>query len=135
MPRSLRIRFVPGRYVVARLAADESLPDWFNGQGFRASVWSEDEVTLVCLEERVPYTVKAERGWSCLRTIGPFPFDAAGIVEALIAPLSQNGIAVFVLCTFDGEHVLIPEQDRRKATECLETAGHIVEGAAGSSED
>lgn len=122
---TLQIRFVAGNYAVSRLAADAEVPDWFSGQGFKASIHSEDETTLVCLEDRVPADVETERGWACLRTIGPFPFDAAGIVLSLFEPLSANGIGVFVICTYDGEHVLIPASETAKAVQCLEAAGHV----------
>lgn len=66
----------------------------------------------------------AEAGLVCLRTIGPFDFQATGIVHSLIAPLSSNGIGVFVVCTFDGEHLLIAEGDCEKARDLLGAAGH-----------
>lgn len=121
----LQIRFVPGRYAVSQLAANVDMPGWYSGPGFKAAIHTEDETTLVCLEERVPADTETEKGWACLRTIGPFPFDAAGIVQSLIEPLSTNGIGVFVLCTYDGEHLLIPSSDADKAVQYLEAAGHV----------
>jgi uncharacterized protein len=126
MSLSLKIRIVPGRYAVSRLDANAVLPDWLQGVGFKAVVYSADETTLVCLEERVPCDITSERGWACLRTIGPFPFDAAGVVASLIAPLSNNAIGIFVVCTFDGEHVLVPDKRLYAAIEYLEAAGHTV---------
>ncbi|MBM2317448.1 ACT domain-containing protein [Sulfitobacter pseudonitzschiae] len=128
MDHILQIRFVTGRYAVSRLPAHSDVPSWLNGQGFKAVINSDDETTLVCLEDRVPADVKSERGWACLRTIGPFSFDAAGIVLSLIEPLSANGIGVFVVCTYEGEHVLISASDAEKAVQCLEAAGHVCGG-------
>lgn len=128
LKHTLQIRFVPGRYAVSRLAVDADVPDWLNGPGFKAVINSDDETTLVCLEDRVPADVETERGWACLRTIGPFPFAAARIVQSLIEPLSANGIGVFVVCTYDGEHVLISASDADKTVRCLEAAGHICSG-------
>ena len=126
MSIQLTIRVVPGRYAVCRLEAEAAIPDWLQGPGFKAVVYADDEVTLVCLEERVPLGIPSETGWACLRTVGPFPFDAAGIVKSLIDPLSGNGIGVFVLCTFDGEHVLIPADQLDAARQHLQAAGHKV---------
>ncbi|MEO9822229.1 MAG: ACT domain-containing protein [Paracoccaceae bacterium] len=126
MSHILNIITVPGRYAVSRLETDVDIPNWLSGPGFKAVICSDDETTLVCLEDRVPSEVQAESGWACLRTIGPFPFNASGIVQALIEPLSSNGIGVFVVCTFDGEHVLIPASDLENAVHCLERAGHVV---------
>jgi hypothetical protein len=124
MPTPLKLRFVPGRYSVARLAPDSSIPGWASGPGFSAIIRADDELTIVCHEDRVPEGVEAEHGWACLRTIGPFDFQATGIVHFLIGPLSSNGIGVFVVCTFDGEHVLIADRDRDKARSLLTAAGH-----------
>lgn len=134
MNNTLKIRFVPGRYAVSRLATDADIPPWMSGPGFKAVVHSDDETTLVCLEDRVPAGVKTEMGWACLRTIGPFPFDAAGVVLSLLEPLSRNGIGVFIVCTYDGEHVLFPASDAGKATRCLEEAGHVLDGYMPSHE-
>lgn len=124
MPASLKLRFVPGRYAVARLATESPIPGWASGPGFSSIVRADDELTIVCSDDRVPHGVEAERGWACLRTIGPFAFQATGIVHSLISPLSLNGVGVFVVCTFDGEHLLIAEGDRQKAIDLLIEAGH-----------
>jgi hypothetical protein len=124
MPMSLKLRFVPGRYSVARLAPHSSIPDWASGPGFSAIIRADDELTIVCHEDRVPEGVEAEHGWACLRTIGPFDFQATGVVQSLISPLSSHGIGIFVVCTFDGEHLLIPEAESRRACDLLTAAGH-----------
>lgn len=125
MAHILNIRVVPGSYAISRLETHADIPSWTNGHGFKAVVHSDDETTIVCLEDRVPADIESERGWTCLRTVGPFPFDAAGIVQSLITPLSSNGIGVFVVCTYDGEHLLIPASDAQKALHYLEAAGHV----------
>lgn len=123
---ALTIQQVAGTYAVARMAADAPVPAWLSGAGFAAYVRAQDEVTLVCLQDRVPMDVPAERNWACLRTVGPFDFQASGVVQALIAPLSSNGIGVFVVCTFDGEHLLVARTDLDRALGLLKTAGHRV---------
>ncbi len=126
MAQPIKVQVVEGQFAVSRLPAQSDLPDWFNGPGFSAMVRADDELTLVCLQSRVPADVESDRGWACLRSVGPFEFDAAGIVLSLIAPLSENGIGVFVLCTFDGEHVLVKQGDLGTALALLEKAGHSV---------
>lgn len=126
---ALKIRFVAGCYAVSRLPPNADIPDWLSGPGFKAAISSDDETTFVCLQDRVPESVETEKGWACLRSVGPFPFDAAGVVQSLVTPLSSNGIGVFVVCTYDGEHVLIPASGADQAVQHLEAAGHVfVEG-------
>ena len=58
---SLRLRTVPGRYAVAQLPADAPFPAWADGPGLCALVRASDELSVVCLQERVPSDVRAER--------------------------------------------------------------------------
>lgn len=123
----LNLRLVPGRYAIAQLPPDDAIPAWADGPGFVALSRADDELTVVCLENRVPEGTKVQPGWACLRTVGPFAFDAAGIVTTLIAPLSDDGLGVFVVCTFDGEHLLLAERDLARARALLIAAGHRFE--------
>ena len=120
----MQLKKIDGTYAVVQLAADASLPDWFDGPGLTAMVRSGDELTLVCDEARVPQNVTAQAGWACFRSIGPFGFDEAGVVASLISPMSAQNIGVFVLCTFDGEHILCPASDFVKAKDILLAEGH-----------
>jgi len=124
MPLSLKLRVIEGRYGIARLAPDAPIPQWSGGPGFLSISRADDELTVVCLEQRIPADIESDLGWACLRTVGPFDFQATGIVQTLIQPLSDNGIGVFIVCTFDGEHLLISENDFGKGQALLIAAGH-----------
>lgn len=127
MPVTVKLRSVPGVYGVARLAADAPIPSRFNGPGFSAAIRADDELTLVCLQDRVPDVIEIEPDWGCLRSIGPVPFNTTGIVQSLIEPLSSQGVGVFVVCTFDGEHILVSAKDWERSTLLLQQAGHVFE--------
>ncbi|NBB81502.1 MAG: ACT domain-containing protein [Verrucomicrobia bacterium] len=124
MTQNISLRNVPGRYGVARLDPDAPIPKWFDGPGFAALLRADDEVTVVCAFERIPDGVEVDGPWRCLRSLGPFAFNATGIVQSLVNPLSNADIGIFVLCTFDGEHLLIPECDAARAVAVLTEAGH-----------
>ncbi|MCV6595106.1 MAG: ACT domain-containing protein [Silicimonas sp.] len=123
----MKLKEVAGRYGVARLPAGAESPGWMNGPGLSAMVRAEDELTIICPEARIPADVTAERGWACFRSLGPFAFDQSGVVAALVAPISAAGIGVFVLCTFDGEHILCPAEAFDRVRALLEAEGHSFE--------
>ena len=123
---AITLRVVPGLYGIARLAHDASIPSWVNGPGLCAMVRADDELTLVCLQNRIPNHVESVLHWRCLRSVGPFAFSASGIVLSIIAPLSAQGIGIFVVCTFDGEHVLVADQHWEASLKCLKDADHLV---------
>ena len=126
--RHLNLQEVAGTYGLVRLAADASVPDWFNGPGFAALVRASDETTVVCQQDRIPEGVTSDLHWRCFRSLGPIAFDATGIVLSIIAPLSKQGIGVFVVCTYDGEHVLVAEKDWERSRTALVAAGHVFVG-------
>lgn len=117
---------LPDTYAIARLAPASALPAWADGPGFVSITRTADELSIVCLDHRVPAGTQADRGWQALRFVGPFAFGATGIILSVIRPLSENGIGVFVVSTFDGDHLLVQQADSGRAMALLAGAGHVV---------
>lgn len=134
MTRSVQLTQVPGRYAIARLGATDPIPDWLDGPGLQAVIRADDELTLLCLQDRIPAGIECDGPWSCFRSIGPFAFQTTGIVQSLVNPLSDAGIGVCVLCTFDGEHLLVPEADAGRAAQTLIGAGHRLQPHRGKAD-
>jgi hypothetical protein len=115
-----------GEYAVCRLAPTAAIPAWADGAGFVTISRSAHELSIVCLADRVPHETQREDGWTCLRFVGPFAFGATGIVLSVVRPLSEGGLGVFVVSTFDGDHLLIKTGDMPAATALLARAGHVL---------
>ena len=122
----LTLKVLPHLYGIVKLAQDAPIPDWANGQGLSAMIRADDELTLVCPQDRIPANVNSITHWRCLRSVGPFAFNTSGIVLSIIAPLSNQGIGVFVICTFDGEHVLVADAQWEESLRYLKEAGHRI---------
>ena len=125
---AVRVRLKPlsGRYAVSRLEAKASIPGWADGPGFVSITRTEDELSVVCLQDRVPDGVKHDRDWVALKLQGPFAFDETGIVLSVIKPLSENELGIFLVSTFDGDHLLVKAKDEAKARGLLVAAGHTL---------
>jgi len=119
---SLTLTFVPGRFAVCRLPAHEAIPDWARG-AFVSITRTADELSIVCDESSVPGDLQAERGWTCMKVLGPLPFEMVGVAAALTAPLADAAISVIVVGTFDTDYLLVKEELRAKAIAALEAAG------------
>ncbi len=126
MEPRITLRELVGSYAIARLEAAAPIPAWADGDGFVSISRTADELSIVCREERVPSDVKQDDGWTCHQFQGPFAFGETGIVLSVIQPLSENGIGIFVVSTFDGDHLLIKTADKPKARELLRAAGHTL---------
>lgn len=126
MAARIKLKQLNGVYGIARLDAADPIPAWADGNGFVSISRTDDELSIVCLQERIPNGVKQDRDWSCFKFEGPFAFGETGIVQSVIQPLSENDIGVFVVSTFDGDHLLVKAEDMARARELLIDAGHTL---------
>lgn len=126
MGAKVRLKRLGGNYAVCRLDHGSAIPAWADGEGFVSISRSDDERSIVCRAERVPADVKQDDGWTCFKFIGPFAFDETGIVSSVIGPLSDAGIGIIVVSTFDGDHMLIKQADDASAAPVLVAAGHSL---------
>lgn len=124
-----RLRCLPGDYAVARLAPATPVPVWADGEGFVSITRTQDELSIVCRAGRVPAGIPCSGPWTCFQLQGPFAFDEAGVVLEVIKPVSENGIGIFVVSTYDGDHILIQQQDVLSALALWQAAGHEVSAA------
>lgn len=126
MPAKVKLRPLPGTYAVSRLDPFSPFPAWADGQGFVSISRSADELSVVCRTERVPPDIRQDAGWACYQFIGPFAFDETGIVTSVIGPLSDAGIGIFIVSTFDGDHMLLKQHDLARVEPILLGAGHTL---------
>ncbi len=59
--------------------------------------------------------------------------DVPGMLAAIVQPLAEAEIPVFVASTSDADLVLVPLERKRQAVIVLEDAGHQVQGGDGES--
>jgi hypothetical protein len=126
---SMNIVSVPGRYAVCRLSPEERLPPWIldcHGEFFSITR-TEDELSIVCLEKRVPEDVVTEKTWAVLKVQGPLDFALTGILSALAQPLATAGISIFAISTYDTDYLLVKTDTLQGAKQVLTDAGHKVE--------
>ena len=123
---SITLEQASGEYAVSRLDAAAPIPAWADGAGFVSISRSRQELSIVCAAARVPPGTVSEREWRCWRFVGPFAFGATGIVLSVVRPLSLGGLGVFVVSTYDGDHLLLKTQDLPAAVQLLEAAGHVL---------
>lgn len=123
---SLRLRVLHGTYAVCQLSSTSPIPAWADGEGFITISRSDEELSIVCPEARVPTDAKAARGWRALKLEGPFEFSLTGILASVLGPLAEAKIGIFTVSTFDTDYVLVKAAHLEAALKVLESAGHEV---------
>lgn len=125
--RPLVLLVMEGNFAVCRLDRDAAVPPWATAGAFFSVTRTPDELSVVCADEAVPDGVECERGWRCLRVAGTIPFSVVGVLAALSMPLTEVGVSVFAVSTFDTDYLLVKERDLPTALDALRRAGHVVQ--------
>jgi hypothetical protein len=112
-----------------RPPADGSLFSATSSGASSAASSAGTERSLVCRQDLAPSGSRIESGWRALTVAGPLDFDLVGVMADLTTPLARSGVSVFVLSTFDTDHVLVRDEDVERAVDALAAAGHIVSRA------
>jgi uncharacterized protein len=123
---SQTLTLLEGRYAVCRLEPGAGVPAEALAGPFWAAIRTEDELSIVCEQERAPAGVRAEPGWRVFRLEGPFSFRATGILASVADPLARAGVGIFAVSTYDTDYVLVKQEQVEAAWRSLEDAGHSV---------
>lgn len=122
--KPLQYRLLPGDFAVCRLDPTAEEPAWARGPGFSSVTRTANELSIMCPAANVPAGVRMERGWRVLQVVGPFDFDAVGILVSFASPLARAGIPILAAATFDTDYVLVQQGALAKAHQVLLQAGH-----------
>ncbi len=122
----LRLSIVPGQLAVCRLPPHALLPAWATAGTLWCVARSEDELSIVCEESRVPDAVESQGGFRALKVEGPLDFALTGVLAGLTQPLAGAGISVFVFSTYETDYLLVRTAMLDRTIESLAGAGFIV---------
>ena len=131
---SLTLELLHETFAVAQLDGDSEVPAWAQGGPFVSVTRTRSELSIVCVEASVPSDVKAQRGFRCLRVLGPLDFVEVGVLESFAHPLANAGISIFALSTFDTDYLLLAEVELEAGLSALSAAGHVVRSANGAAD-
>lgn len=122
----VKLKELEGQYAISQLPGNTTVPDWWDGPGFCSVSRGDDELSIVCLEDRVPSGTMVDGGWTAFKFIGPFAFGETGIVLSVLQPLSENGLGIFVISTYNGDYLLLKQDDVDTGRRHLLAAGHSL---------
>ncbi len=122
----LNLTILKEQYAVCRLPAGSEIPAWDTSGSFYSVSSTEQEVSIVCQQAKVPAGILLEGDWRCIRVEGPLAFTQIGLLASLLVPLSQAEISIFAISTYDTDYLLLKEKDLETAVYTLMEAGHFI---------
>lgn len=88
---------------------------------------TDREISLVCRTEDVPEgTLEREDGWRGFRIRGILDFSLIGILARISGLLSEAGISIFALSTYQTDYILVKEGDFESALDLLFSRGYRI---------
>ena len=123
---SLRLSVLEERLAVCRLDPGSEIPAWATPSSFFSVTRTPDELSVVCLEERVPAGITCEGGWRAIKLEGPFGFELTGVLASVAAPLAESEVGILAVATYDTDYVLVKESQLDLALSTLRERGHEV---------
>jgi len=111
------LRLLPGELVIERGEGGPPAEDWI------ALVRAPGGLTVV--RPAAPGEAPDEP-WRALHGEAAHDLDLPGMLLAVIRPLGDAGVPVFVASTFDADLVLVPADRLDDATRLLADAGHEI---------
>ena len=124
----LELRLLAGEYAICRLppASSPPAPLLRGTRGVVSITWTAEELSIVCLRGLAPEGANVDQPWRCFQVRGPLDLAMTGVLASLAAPLAAAGIAVFAVCTYDTDYLLVRSATVTQAARVLEIAGYRV---------
>jgi hypothetical protein len=118
-----RLRVIPGVFAVLHEPGRAAVPD---DPSWVAVVRAPEGLTVL-REVRADEPAPAET-WVGFYGEVAHGLDVPGMLAAVLGPLAEAGVPVFVASTYHADLVLVPRERRREAMAALRAAGHLVVG-------
>jgi hypothetical protein len=127
MPAVFELTVLPGKFVVCRLEASAAMPSWvLNATGFVAVTRTDDELSIICLEQHAPQDVMSPSRWCALKVHGPFSFGTVGVVSTLSHALAAASVSLLAVSTHDTDYLFVQSNELAHAVRALRHQGHTV---------
>jgi hypothetical protein len=85
-----------------------------------------EELSLVAPEHIHIDAGECQRGWSCLTIQAILDFGMIGVLAAVSRLLAEASVGIFVVSTYNTDHILVRTDDLETAVTTLTRAGHRV---------
>jgi len=118
----MKLEILEGTYVVIKLPLDYILDQKiFNFQFFNITKTNSELSLVIRNDENFNFKeFPFEDDWNIFKFAHTLDFSMVGVLENVIKPLSENGISVFVLSTYDTDYVMFKSSNKNKIIKILE---------------
>jgi len=121
---NFNIKLLEGIYGVCQIKDIENITKYFKEKEFFSITKTEDEISIVTLQENIKEDVKSEKDWKILKIEGTLDFSLIGILAKISGILANHSISIFVISTFNTDYILIKADKIQMAISVLSKEGY-----------
>lgn len=119
-----KFKRLKGIYSVCKLNNCAEIPDWIDKNNYYSITKTEDELSIICIQDNIPTEIQCEKDWEILKIDSVLDFSMVGVISEISSLLSGNNISIFVVSTFNTDYILVKKADFNKAVKILEENGN-----------
>ncbi|TGY43714.1 ACT domain-containing protein [Clostridium sartagoforme] len=126
LDNKLTLKLLKDKYSVCRLDKNNEIPKWIFDEEIFSITKTEDELSIVCLQDKISNDIICEKDWKILKIEGPLDFSLVGILSKISTLMANNKISIFAISTYDTDYILIKEESVDKAIKVLESNSYSI---------
>ena len=112
-------------YHIFRYQADLDLSDIILGNRFFALCKTQYEVSVIS-DDRLEGYQEKEEDWKLISIEGKLAFEMTGVIASIASLLAREEISIFVVSSFDTDHILVRSERLEETVRLLQSEGHRI---------
>lgn len=126
------LKALAGTYSLINLPKGAPIPDWANqfddGEGLLSLTYSRYGLSIICPDAWVPESILPERvaDWRVLRVEEPRDWALHGLYSRLTLPLADDAISIYIVGSYNADHILVGSRDFNRAKQILSRFCEII---------
>jgi hypothetical protein len=113
------LSILPEKLGICHFEKNNEIPEWVKNISFCYIARTEDELSIVCPQNKIPAGVLIEKDWRAFKVEGPLGFSLTGVVASLVNPLAKAEISIFYISTYETDYLLVEEKNLEKTKKIL----------------
>jgi uncharacterized protein len=124
MDHTLKLQLLDEKFAISKMPQFAELPSVFAKGEMCFVMRTDEDLTIISPEFMAPDNGQQEIGYRCIRVAEQLPVSATGVLLSLVKPLTDAGISIFSVSTFQSDYIFLMEEHLVQATQALQHAGH-----------
>lgn len=123
--QNIELNPLPDSFSIYTMEDGQEIPPQMLSEGFFSVTSTAEEISVVTNCTKEYPRLRCDKGWRGFQVTGKLDFSMVGVLHAIIGPLKDFGISVFVISTFNTDYILVKEKHFERAKEIFITSENL----------